>query len=292
MQPRHILFLCVANSARSQMAEGIARSLAPHGVKVSSAGSSPTSVRPQAIQVLNEIGIDISGHRSKGLDSIDAGSVDAVITLCAEEVCPVFLGKAHRLHWGLPDPAGRHRNRGNPPECVPSRPGRTPPPPEGPLRPRGGNLPEETIRDRDRRELRGGEDDLAGAADPRVEGKRVAGGGGQARRAPVRHRSPGEGQPPAHRGGRRHDGDHLGGEAGDGEAARRLAPDRGTARALFQRYGSCPRRRVPGEFPPEDRGPSEGIPPRAHLPRRTERSRTWRRWPATNRSTWTSPSST
>ena len=106
IRPRHILFLCVANSARSQMAEGIARSLAPHGVKVSSAGSSPASVRPQAIQVLEEIGIDISGHRSKGLDSIDAGSVDAVITLCAEEVCPVFFGKAVRVHWGLPDPAG------------------------------------------------------------------------------------------------------------------------------------------------------------------------------------------
>jgi molybdopterin-guanine dinucleotide biosynthesis adapter protein len=105
-RPRHILFLCVANSARSQIAEGIARSLAPPGVKVSSAGSSPASVRPQAIRVLEEIGIDISGHRSKGIDSIDAGSVDAVITLCAEEVCPVFLGKAHRLKWGLPDPAG------------------------------------------------------------------------------------------------------------------------------------------------------------------------------------------
>ena len=104
MQPRHILFLCVANSARSQMAEGIARSLAPHGVKVSSAGSSPTSVRPQAIQVLNEIGIDISGHRSKGVDSIDVGSIDTVITLCTEEVCPVFLGKTHRIHWCLPDP--------------------------------------------------------------------------------------------------------------------------------------------------------------------------------------------
>jgi arsenate reductase len=105
-RPKHILFLCVANSARSQMAEGIARSLAPQGVRVSSAGSSPAPVRPQAIRVLNEIGIDISGHRSKGVESIDAGSVDAVITLCAEEVCPVFLGKAHRVHWGLPDPAG------------------------------------------------------------------------------------------------------------------------------------------------------------------------------------------
>jgi len=105
LRPRHILFLCVANSARSQMAEGIARSLAPPGVNVSSAGSSPAPVRPQAIQVLKEIVIDISGHRSKGIDSIDAGSVDAVVTLCAEEVCPVFLGKAHRVHWGLPDPA-------------------------------------------------------------------------------------------------------------------------------------------------------------------------------------------
>lgn len=88
------------------MAEGIARSLIPPGVKVSSAGSSPASVHPQAIQVLKEIGIDISGHRSKGLDSIDSGSVDAVITLCADEVCPVFLGKALRVYWGLPDPAG------------------------------------------------------------------------------------------------------------------------------------------------------------------------------------------
>ncbi len=105
-RPRHVLFLCVANSARSQMAEGIARSLAPQEVTVSSAGSAPAPVRPQAIQVLKEIGIDISGHRSKGLESIDAGSVDAVITLCAEEVCPVFLGKVHRVHWGLPDPAG------------------------------------------------------------------------------------------------------------------------------------------------------------------------------------------
>jgi arsenate reductase len=73
-------------------------------VTVSSAGSAPASVRPQAIRVLNEIGIDISGHRSKGLEIIDAGSVDAVITLCAEEICPVFLGEAHRVHWGLPDP--------------------------------------------------------------------------------------------------------------------------------------------------------------------------------------------
>jgi len=105
LRPRHILFLCVQNSARSQLAEGVARFLAPPGVTVSSAGSSPAFVRPQAIQVLKEIGIDISGHRSKSIEEIAAASVDAVVTLCAEEVCPVFLGTAVRLHWGLPDPA-------------------------------------------------------------------------------------------------------------------------------------------------------------------------------------------
>ena len=103
--PEGILFLCVANSARSQMAEGIARALASPGVKIWSAGSRPTNVRPEAIAVLKEIGIDISGHRSKAVATIPAGEVDTVITLCGEEECPVFLGKAQRLHWGLPDPA-------------------------------------------------------------------------------------------------------------------------------------------------------------------------------------------
>ncbi len=103
--PRHILFLCVANSARSQMAEGIARALAPAGVTVSSAGSQPSSVRPQAIEALREIGIDITEHRSTSVQDVEPSSVDAVITLCAEEVCPLFLGRAIRLHWGLRDPA-------------------------------------------------------------------------------------------------------------------------------------------------------------------------------------------
>lgn len=102
--PKHVLFLCVANSARSQIAEGIARALAPDDVRVSSAGSDPSSVRPEAVEALREVGIDISAHRSKGVEEIDA-SVDAVVTLCAEEVCPVWLGSAHRVHWGLPDPA-------------------------------------------------------------------------------------------------------------------------------------------------------------------------------------------
>jgi protein-tyrosine-phosphatase len=105
LEPSHVLFLCVANSARSQLAEGLARSLAPEGVKISSAGSVPTRVRPQAIAALAEIGLDISGHRSTGIDEVER-PVDAVITLCAEEVCPVWLEKAWRLHWGLPDPAG------------------------------------------------------------------------------------------------------------------------------------------------------------------------------------------
>lgn len=103
--PRHVLFLCVANSARSQMAEGIARALAPAGVTVSSAGSKPSRVNPLAIRALDELGIDIRGHHSKSVDTISPDGVDAVITLCAEEVCPVFLGKARRIHWGLPDPA-------------------------------------------------------------------------------------------------------------------------------------------------------------------------------------------
>lgn len=102
---RGYLFLCVANSARSQLAEAIARSLAPAHVRVMSAGSQPTRVRPEAIAVLAEIGIDAGGQRSKNVAEIDPALVDTVITLCGEEECPVFLGAALRLHWGLPDPA-------------------------------------------------------------------------------------------------------------------------------------------------------------------------------------------
>lgn len=104
LEPKHLLFLCVANSARSQMAEGIARSLAPIGVRISSAGSEPTRIRPEAVRVLREIGVEPEGQRSKGMEEIGP-DVDAVITLCAEEVCPAWLGNVRRLHWGLPDPA-------------------------------------------------------------------------------------------------------------------------------------------------------------------------------------------
>ena len=105
LSPRGVLFLCVANSARSQMAEGIARFLAPPDVTVWSAGSKPTRVRPEAIAALAEIGIDISGHGSKSVSEVPADEIDTVITLCGEEECPVFLGGARRLHWGLRDPA-------------------------------------------------------------------------------------------------------------------------------------------------------------------------------------------
>ena len=105
MAPRSYLFLCVANSARSQLAEGLARSLAPEGVTVASAGSEPSQVRPEAVTVLAELDLDITDHRCKAIDDIPPETVEAVITLCAEEVCPVWLGNAHRVHWGLPDPA-------------------------------------------------------------------------------------------------------------------------------------------------------------------------------------------
>jgi arsenate reductase len=99
-----ILFLCVKNSARSQMAEGLARSMAPPGYRFLSAGSDPGTVNPLAIQALAEERIDISTHRAKGLASVSLDEVDMVVTLCAEEVCPVVPGQVSRLHWPLPDP--------------------------------------------------------------------------------------------------------------------------------------------------------------------------------------------
>jgi arsenate reductase len=100
------LFLCVANSARSQMAEGLARRLFGARVPVESAGSRPSRVNPLAIAAMAELGIDLGGHRSKSVDQIDPAGVARVITLCAEEVCPAWLGRATRLHWPIPDPAG------------------------------------------------------------------------------------------------------------------------------------------------------------------------------------------
>ena len=101
-----ILFLCVANSARSQMAEGLAKTRFGNRAHVMSAGSTPSEVNPLAIAALDDVGIDISGHQSKSVETIDPQAVDLVITLCAEEVCPAFLSHARRMHWPLEDPTG------------------------------------------------------------------------------------------------------------------------------------------------------------------------------------------
>lgn len=111
MPRRALLFLCVANSARSQMAEGIARHRAPH-LEVWSAGSRPATVNPLAVAALAEIGIDISPHRSKSLDEVPKERVGTVVTLCAEEVCPVFPGDVVRHHWPLEDPAAATGSEG------------------------------------------------------------------------------------------------------------------------------------------------------------------------------------
>jgi len=103
--PRAILFLCVANSARSQMAEGLARMLLGDRIPILSAGSAPSRVNPYAVAVMRELDIDLTTHHSKSVQSIDPAQVSTVVTLCAEEVCPVFLGAARRLHWPTPDPA-------------------------------------------------------------------------------------------------------------------------------------------------------------------------------------------
>ena len=100
-----VLFLCVHNSARSQLAEGILRAMAGDRIKVFSAGSAPSFVHPLAIQVLRERGINASQHRSKSVNEFANEKFDYVITLCAEEICPVFLGATMRLHWALPDPS-------------------------------------------------------------------------------------------------------------------------------------------------------------------------------------------
>jgi arsenate reductase len=86
------------------MAEGLARARFGDAVRVQSAGSDAAGVNPLAVKALAELGIDISGQTSKKVDTIDPATVDTVVTLCVEEVCPVYLAKARRLHWPLPDP--------------------------------------------------------------------------------------------------------------------------------------------------------------------------------------------
>ncbi len=105
-----VIILCTGNSARSQMAEGLLRSLAHESAKdveVVSAGTAPSRVNPLAIQAMQERGIDISAHRSKHVSEFQGQPFDVVITVCdnAAEHCPVFPGKAERIHWSFPDPA-------------------------------------------------------------------------------------------------------------------------------------------------------------------------------------------
>jgi arsenate reductase len=104
---KKILILCTGNSARSQMAEGLLRHDAGDRFDVASAGTKPGRVRPEAIAVMNEIGIDISGHRSKSVEEFTGESFDYVLTVCdnARENCPVFPGHGKRLHHGFDDPA-------------------------------------------------------------------------------------------------------------------------------------------------------------------------------------------
>src|SRR5215211_2224287 len=104
---KRVLFLCTGNSARSQMAEGLLRHIAGDRFEVASAGVSPTKVRPEAIEVMREINIDISRQHSKSVDEFVGREFDYVITVCdnANEQCPVFPGKTNRIHWSFDDPA-------------------------------------------------------------------------------------------------------------------------------------------------------------------------------------------
>ena len=107
MNKKRVLILCTGNSARSQMAEGLLRADAGDRFEVASAGVNPSHVRPEAIEVMREVGIDISGHRSKSVDEFVAQEFDYVITVCdnANEQCPVFPGNTRRIHWSFDDPA-------------------------------------------------------------------------------------------------------------------------------------------------------------------------------------------
>src|SRR5215208_2857490 len=104
---KRVLILCTGNSARSQMAEGLLRQMGGDRFEVASAGVSPTRVRPEAISVMKEIGIDISNHHSKSVEQFSGQEFDYVITVCdnANEQCPLFPGRTQRIHWSFEDPA-------------------------------------------------------------------------------------------------------------------------------------------------------------------------------------------
>jgi len=105
--PMKVVMLCIHNSSRSQMAEGFARHWSGPKAQVWSAGTEPGRVHPVAIEVMKEIGIDISSHKAKHLDDVPWREADTIVTLCgeAEEVCPTVQGHVRRVHWPLPDPS-------------------------------------------------------------------------------------------------------------------------------------------------------------------------------------------
>ena len=104
---KRVLILCTGNSARSQMAEGLLRHYGGEGFTVESAGIGPSFVRPEAIEVMRELGIDISGQRSKSIDEFSGRPFDYVITVCdnVNQNCPVFPATTKRVHWSIADPA-------------------------------------------------------------------------------------------------------------------------------------------------------------------------------------------
>ena len=107
MSNQRVLVVCTGNSARSQMGEGLLRQEGGKNYEIFSAGTKPSQVRPEAIAVMREIGIDISGHRSKSVDEFAGQSFDYVVTVCdnARDNCPLFPGAGKRIHWGFEDPA-------------------------------------------------------------------------------------------------------------------------------------------------------------------------------------------
>jgi len=107
MAKQSVLILCTGNSARSQMAEGLLRSMAGDRFEVSSAGTKPSFVRPEAIAAMRDLGVDITSHRSKSVDEFSGSHFDYVVTVCdnAKESCPVFPAETQRVHWSFEDPA-------------------------------------------------------------------------------------------------------------------------------------------------------------------------------------------
>lgn len=103
---KRVLILCTGNSARSQMAEGILRHDGSEMFEAESAGVNPSSVRPEAVEAMREVGIDISSHRSKSADEFVGQDFDYIVTVCdnARETCPVFPGHAERIHHSFEDP--------------------------------------------------------------------------------------------------------------------------------------------------------------------------------------------